>query len=380
MIAGVGGASDGVAWARSSVRPHGADRSAARRRGRHRRAGVAVRCGCLDWRRTAHRAAAGVADDRAGCARLAAHQRARDDRRARQPAHARGALALQVALSVTLLVVTALLGVSFVKLMRVDRGFSADHVLAVDVSLPSSRYEREPVRVAVYDCILAALQMLPGVMSASWTSVLPLKGQDWADLVTVEGDVRPIFERPIANYRFVAPDFFRALEMPIRRGRAFADADRAPSLPTTPAVISEATAARAWPGQTRSGSASGAATATRSRSKSSASLSTAVRRARYGAADDGVRPCWFRSRASAAGDPHERGSAVIGRRRAAQHPERRSEIAVGESRPLERSSMPVRRAPVSGDAVCRLWRRGLLSRSSVSTPSPRTACRAAGAR
>jgi putative ABC transport system permease protein len=246
-------------------------------------------------------------------------------------------LAVQVALSVTLLVVTALFGVSFVKLMRVDRGFSADHVLAVDVSLPSSRYEREPSRVAAYDRILAGLQSLPGVTSASWTSVLPLKGQDWADLVTVEGDVRPIFERPIANYRFVAPDFFRALEMPIRRGRSFADADRAPSLPTTPAVISEATAARAWPRQDALGK--------RFRRGNSDAKPFEV----VGIVTDGRAagidtlqtmmvyvPYWFRSRASAAlvirtkADPVSLAGDV---RLGIQNVD--PEIAVGESRPLE---------------------------------------------
>jgi predicted permease len=246
-------------------------------------------------------------------------------------------LALQVALSVTLLVVTALFGVSFVKLMRVDRGFSAEHVLAVDVSLPSSRYERAPVRVAAYDRILAALQALPGVTSVSWTSVLPLKGQDWGDIVTVDGDVRPIFERPIANYRFVAPDYFKTIEMPIRRGRSFTDAERAPSAPATPAVISEATAARAWPRQDALGKRF-------RRGNSDAKPFEVVGIVSDGrtAGIDTVQPMmvyvpyWFRSRASAAlvirttADPRSLAGDV---RRGIQSVD--AEIAVGESRPLE---------------------------------------------
>src|SRR5207249_3348186 len=58
---------------------------------------------------------------------------------------ARGALVtLQVALSLALLAVTDLLGASFVRLMNVDRGFVADHVLLVPVSLPANRYASEP--------------------------------------------------------------------------------------------------------------------------------------------------------------------------------------------------------------------------------------------
>jgi len=158
-------------------------------------------------------------------------------------------LAAQVGLSVALLVVTGLFALSFARLMRVDRGFSAEHVLAVDVALPSLRYETAASRTAVFDRLLAAIQALPGVSSVSSASLLPLKGDDWGDIVTPEGDTRPPFERPIASYRAVAPDYFRALAIQMRQGRAFTDAERSQAQPTTPAVISEATAARVWPGQ-----------------------------------------------------------------------------------------------------------------------------------
>ena len=248
----------------------------------------------------------------------------------------RGALlALQIALSVCLLIVTALLGVSFARLMRVDRGFSADRVLAVDVALPSSRYEKAPDRVAAYDRVLAAIRVLPGVDSVSWTSRLPLKGVDWADLVTVEGDTRPFFERPIANYRFVAPEFFRALSIPIRRGRAFSDDDRAADRPTMPAVVSEATAARAWPGQDALGKRF-----QRGGRERPFEVVGIVPDGRMIGLDDSIPmmvyvPYWFRSRASAALVVHAAAdpvSLVMSVRRALHSVD--PEIAVGESRPL----------------------------------------------
>ena len=67
------------------------------------------------------------------------------------------------------------------------------------------------LRTAAYDRMLEAVAALPGVDGVSFTSVLPLKGEDWTDLVSVEGDTRPVFERPIVNYRSVAPDFFNAV-------------------------------------------------------------------------------------------------------------------------------------------------------------------------
>ncbi len=251
--------------------------------------------------------------------------------------HARSVLlALQVALSVTLLVVTTLLAVSFARLTRLDRGFSGDHVLAVDVSLPSSLYAKAEARVSAYDRVLAAIRQLPGVDGVSWTSILPLKGEDWLDVVTAEGDARRIFERPLANYRFVAPEFFKTLSMPIRRGRAFENSDRSPDRPTFPALVSEATAARAWPGQDPIGKRF-----RRGSNEKPFEVIGLVADARTTTIDAPPPlmvyvPYWFRSRASAAlvvhtqSDPLSLSAAV---RRSIQTVD--PEIAVGESRPFE---------------------------------------------
>src|SRR5206468_759008 len=56
------------------------------------------------------------------------------------------------------------------------------------------------------------------------------------------------FSLPSANFRFVAPEYFRALGVPIVRGRSFTDDERAPDRPA-PALVSEPAAARLWPGQ-----------------------------------------------------------------------------------------------------------------------------------
>src|SRR5206468_8637322 len=79
-------------------------------------------------------------------------------------------LGLQVALSVTLLVVTGLFVTSFVQLLRVDPGFSPDHVVAVEIAPVASRYPDEKARAALYDRILAAARDLSGITSAAWTS------------------------------------------------------------------------------------------------------------------------------------------------------------------------------------------------------------------
>ncbi len=65
-------------------------------------------------------------------------------------------LAIQVALSVTLLVVTGLFVTSFVQLLRVDPGFSPDHVVAVEIAPVASRYPDAKARAALYDRILGS--------------------------------------------------------------------------------------------------------------------------------------------------------------------------------------------------------------------------------
>jgi predicted permease len=156
-------------------------------------------------------------------------------------------LGLQVALSVTLLVVTALLVTSFVRLLRVDPGFSPDGVVAIEIAPLSSRYPDTAERAALYDRILERVHRLPGVTSAALTSLLPLSGETWVDVISPQGDVRPTFEKVSANYRFIAPDYFHTLSMPILRGRSIADTDRNGA--TIPAVISRRAAATVWPGE-----------------------------------------------------------------------------------------------------------------------------------
>jgi putative ABC transport system permease protein len=157
-------------------------------------------------------------------------------------------LVAQVALSVTLLVVTALFVTSLVRVLNVDRGFAAERVLVLDVALPATRYAEEPVRQAAYDRMLAAVRTLPGVEGAATTSMLPLRGECQVNFVAREGANLSASELPSANFRFVAPDYFRTMGIAVRRGRSFTDGERDPKRPA-PALISEPTAARLWPGE-----------------------------------------------------------------------------------------------------------------------------------
>jgi predicted permease len=156
-------------------------------------------------------------------------------------------LAMQVALSVTLLVVTGLFVTSFVQLLRVDPGFSPDGVVAVEIAPVTSRYPDAPARAALYDRILTSARDLSAVTSAAWTSALPLTGETWVDQIARIGDTRPPSQKPSANYRFVGPEYFRTLSMPVTKGRSIDERDRNHAV--TPAVISARAAQTLWPGE-----------------------------------------------------------------------------------------------------------------------------------
>jgi len=156
-------------------------------------------------------------------------------------------LAVQVALSVALLVVTGLFVTSYLHLLSVDPGFSADRVIAVEIAPVTTRYPDAKARAALYDRIVTAVRELPGVISAAWTSALPLTGETWVDRIANVGDRRPSSEQPSANYRFVGPEYFRTLSIPILKGRSLDERDRNRAI--TPAVISARAAQTLWPAE-----------------------------------------------------------------------------------------------------------------------------------
>jgi putative ABC transport system permease protein len=165
--------------------------------------------------------------------------------------HAAGRLrsslvASEVALSAICLVAAGLLLHSFVKIMRVDPGFTSERVVTVDVALPAVRYPA-PKRVEFYRTLLSEVSALPGVVSAGITNKLPVAGRGTAAtaLIHIEGATAPIIERPIADVRNVNPEFFSTMGIGLRAGSILSASDR----DGTTAVISQSLADRAWPNQ-----------------------------------------------------------------------------------------------------------------------------------
>ena len=152
---------------------------------------------------------------------------------------------LEVALSTVLLIVAALLGVSFLRLVNVERGFDVDRILTADLTLPTSRYQTDARKSSFHQRLLAELETVPGVRSAALISALPLKAQRWGDIVTKEGETRPVPERPLAQFRFISRRYFEVMGIALRQGRFPAESDR----PRQVALVSESVARTVWPGE-----------------------------------------------------------------------------------------------------------------------------------
>jgi putative ABC transport system permease protein len=97
---------------------------------------------------------------------------------------------------------------------------------------------------AFYDRLLTDLQTLPGVVSATTTSGVPLSGGNKATEIEVPGLTPPRGEMPSADWRIVRPGYFATMGIPLR-GREFSPADGPDAPPYT--IVSEALARRYWP-------------------------------------------------------------------------------------------------------------------------------------
>jgi putative ABC transport system permease protein len=138
----------------------------------------------------------------------------------------------ETALAFVLLAGAGLMINSFVRLTSVDPGFRTEGVLVVPVNLPGARYPDAVAQRAFYDRALASIREVPGVEAAGAVSHLPLGGADNWMMFSVAG--RPPAEpgnELTAPFRTASPDYFRALGIPLVRGRIFADSDARLSVP-----------------------------------------------------------------------------------------------------------------------------------------------------
>ena len=153
----------------------------------------------------------------------------------------------EIATALVLLVGAGLLVRSFVELLRVDPGFAADKIAALEVHV-WARYRTPEQRRNFFDEATERLRALPGVEGAGAVSSLPFVLMDSNTPFDIEGrPAPPAGEGPSAYAITATADYFGAMNIPLREGRPFSQADREDTTPVV--LVNETMARRHWPGE-----------------------------------------------------------------------------------------------------------------------------------
>jgi putative ABC transport system permease protein len=161
----------------------------------------------------------------------------------------RGAFVVfEVALALMLLTSSGLLIKSFVRLQEVDPGIKPERVLTMEIPLPRARYAESPQRAAFFQQLLERVKSVPGVQAVAVSSSLPPDQLTVSDNFSIEGQaVSSTGELPAGSLLTVSSDYFRALGIPVLRGRSFDATDTAEATPV--AIINETMARQFFPDQ-----------------------------------------------------------------------------------------------------------------------------------
>ncbi len=157
-------------------------------------------------------------------------------------------VAAEVALALLLTIGAGLLSKAFLRLEQVDPGFRSEGLLTASLTLPEQKYSQPAARRAFFAQLLRDLGGLAGVKDAGIVSMMPLGGANSGTSVHLEGHPEPRAEdAPIIWFRSASPGYFRAMGIPLLRGRFFQERDNE-SVPPV-AIINETMARRMWPNE-----------------------------------------------------------------------------------------------------------------------------------
>ena len=151
----------------------------------------------------------------------------------------------EVALALILLIGAGLLVRSFEKLRAVDLGFRPANILAIGMELNGKPYESAARIHQFDDQILERIAHVDGVSAVGLVNLLPM-----SDFL-VQGDYKLADRQAppdlLAVKPAVSPGYFRAMGIPLLRGRSFDEHDTLKSAPV--AMVDASFARRIWPGQ-----------------------------------------------------------------------------------------------------------------------------------
>jgi predicted permease len=160
----------------------------------------------------------------------------------------------EIVASVVLLVSAGLLIQALWRVQSTDPGFRSENILTLKTILPRPKYAKAASRQQFYQQVMADTRALPGVESVAYVSFTPftMRGGMW-EVLTTKPDPTSLggFEAPPdvkrAALRFVTPDYFATIGIPIRQGRDISLMDTLDTMPV--AVVSESFGREHFPGQ-----------------------------------------------------------------------------------------------------------------------------------
>ena len=169
----------------------------------------------------------------------------------------------EIALALVLLIGAGLLIKSFLRLLDVEKGFAPENVLTLTLELPETKYREARQTNAFWRRLFEGIEKLPGVQNVAMTSSLPLTKMGAITSIKIAGrapEKQPVVDDSQAGglpplpgggfglsavYSAISHDYFRAMGIPLRRGRQFDEQDVEKKPPVV--IISETMARRYWP-------------------------------------------------------------------------------------------------------------------------------------
>lgn len=153
----------------------------------------------------------------------------------------------EIALSFVLLTGTGLMIRSFMELERADPGFDAEALLTFELNLPFTRYPDPESQYRFYEAFQDRLSNLPGVVSASGITPLPLAGEPFHGRYSSAAAVDESSDFRQAHYRVVMPGYFETMRTELLAGRYLNRDDEENARPNV--VVDETLVEASWPGE-----------------------------------------------------------------------------------------------------------------------------------
>jgi len=172
------------------------------------------------------------------------------DRAAGAATHARLRSALvvvEIAVALVLLTTAGAFLRSLQKMRAADPGFRPEHVLVAGYHLPASQYSTQDSFDAFNRAVVDKLSAKPGTVAVGLTTMLPASDQAAQSAYTIEEEPVDRWKLKFAGFALTYGDYFRAMQIPLRKGRYFDEHDRADS--PLVIIVNQTMANDCWPGK-----------------------------------------------------------------------------------------------------------------------------------